>query len=72
MLPLLERAQGVLPLLLMVFQFLHLKNMLRVDISRFQLSDIDLTHVQILLDLINHLEAQVEMQLILEALIHIE
>ena len=71
MLPLLERAQGVLPLLLMVFQFLHLKNMLRVDIFQFQLFDIDLNHYQKLLVLINHLMAQVEKQLRQEVLIRI-
>ena len=71
MLQLLGKAQDVLLLLLMVFQYLHLKNKLRVDIFQFQLSDIDLNHDQKLLDLTNHLEAQVEMQLIQEDLIRI-
>jgi len=72
MLQLLGKGQDVLLLLLMAFQYLHLKNKLREDIFQFQLSDIDINHELKLLDLINHLKAQVEKQLILEDLIHIE
>ena len=71
MLPLLEKEQDALLPLLMVFQYPHLKNMLRVDIFQFQLSDIDLNHEKKLLDLTNHLKAQVGMQLIQEDLIRI-
>ncbi len=72
MLPLLVKEQDALLLPLMVFQYHRLKNKLHGDIFQFQPSDIDLIHDQRLLDLINHLEVQVEKQLRLADLILIE